>query len=116
MSLYKEVEDFSESMSGASTRRGFLGRIGKTSVAVVAAITGLSRVEKARALITVGCCHLAYSTTCPNCTQTSHTCPSGGCTKWTWYCEHTDGRTWRCGECYAGGSCAGCSCGRRTGF
>jgi|GEM_PF-4784496 len=115
MSLYKRVEDFSESMSGTSTRRGFLGRVGKGSVAVVAAVAGLSRVEKARG-ITVGCCNLAYSTTCPNCTQTSHTCPSGGCTKWTWYCEDTYNRTWRCGECYAGGSCAGCSCGRRTGF
>jgi len=102
-----------ERLSGdeASTRGRFLSRAGKACLGVVVAAAGLSRGGDARAGTTgAGCCVLAYQRQCPNCTGHGYDCASG-CTRWAWYCVDSFHQMWICGECYSGGSCAGCSCG-----
>jgi hypothetical protein len=86
-----------------ATRRGFVRMLGRASVLVGAAAVGLSRARSAAAR-TVACCNLAYANDC----SCRGCCPSG-CSQWSWGCVDGSNRVWECGECYAGGSCSGCS-------
>jgi len=108
VTLYERVEKVSELDTSRSTRSRLLGRAAKACLGLAVVAAGLSRTEKAGA--TAGCCVLAYGNQCPNCTGRGYDCGSG-CTRWAWYCVDSLHRVWLCGECYAGGSCGGCSCG-----
>jgi hypothetical protein len=108
MTLYERFERISEADMTTSTRRRLLSRAGKACVGLAVAAAGLARVETATA--GAGCCVLAYQTECPHCTGQGYDC-GPGCTRWAWYCVDSAHRVWLCGECYAGGSCSGCSCG-----
>jgi hypothetical protein len=116
MTLYERFEQFSESGNSTSTRRGLLRRATKASLGVAFVLAGLAPSAKAGGgdpdpTPSVGCCSLAYSTQCPNCTGHGYDC-GPGCTRWAWYCVDNQRRVWLCGECYSGGSCSGCSCGK----
>ena len=118
MTLYERFEKLSDGPTSTSTRRRLLARAGKASLGFAFVLAGLGRADKASATSpypAVGCCSLAYNAECPNCTGAGYDCPSG-CTRWAWYCVDSTGRVWLCGECYTGGSCTGCSCGRYTGL
>ena len=108
MTLYERFEKISEADLSTSTRGRLLSRAGKACLGLAIAAAGLAKVETAKA--TAGCCVLAYQTQCPNCTGNGYDCASG-CTRWAWYCVDSSHQVWLCGECYAGGSCSGCSCG-----
>jgi hypothetical protein len=116
MTLYERFEQFSEAESSTSTRRGLLRRATKASLGVAFVLAGLAPSAKAGGgdpdpTPSVGCCSLAYNTQCPNCTGRGYDC-GGGCTRWAWYCVDNERRIWICGECYSGGGCTGCSCGK----
>ena len=113
MTLYERFEKVSERGMSTSTRGGLLSRAGKACLGLAVAAAGLSRVSTAGAqnLRSVGCCTLAYQNDCTNCTGHNYDCGSG-CTRWAWYCVDNLRRVWQCGECYSGGSCSGCSCGK----
>jgi len=93
----------SEQQKGAS-RRAFLGRSGKFGGFLVAAVAGLTKASTAETKRTVGCCTLAYNTSCP-CRGCCKKCNN----KWAWYCITSNGQPWECGECYATTGCSGCS-------
>lgn len=109
MTLYERVEQLSDLDASRSTRRRLLARSAKACLGLAVVAAGLSRTEQARA--GSGCCVLAYQNECPNCTGQGYDC-GFGCTRWAWYCVDSARRIWLCGECYAGGACGGCSCGR----
>jgi hypothetical protein len=109
VTLYERFEKVSEVDMTRSTRRRLLSRAGKACVGLAVVAAGLSRTEQAKAV--AGCCVLAYGNDCPNCTGRGYDCGQG-CTRWAWYCVDSAHRVWLCGECYAGGACGGCSCGR----
>jgi hypothetical protein len=113
VTLYERFEKVSELDMTMSTRRRLLSRAGKACLGLAVGAAGLSRVERARAQGSrlVGCCVLAYENDCTHCTGQGYDCGSG-CTRWAWYCVDNVRRYWQCGECYSGGSCAGCSCGK----
>jgi len=110
VTLYQRFEKFSELDPSRTTRRRLLTRAGKACLGLAVTAAGLSRVEQATAGGAHGCCSLAYQNECPHCTGQGYDCCTGG-TRWAWYCVDSSHRVWICGECYAGGSCAGCSCG-----
>jgi hypothetical protein len=110
VTLYERVEKLSDLDASRSTRRSLLGRAAKACLGLAVVAAGLSRADHARAGSS-GCCVLAYGNDCPNCTGRGYDCGTG-CTRWAWYCVDSLHRVWLCGECYAGGSCGGCSCGR----
>jgi hypothetical protein len=114
MTLYERIETLSEADAAPATRRDVLSRAAKASFGIALVLAGLSRAEKAGARPdpVVGCCFLAYTTECPNCTGQGYDCASG-CSRWAWYCVDETHRVWICGECYAQGTCGpGCSCGK----
>jgi hypothetical protein len=111
VTLYERVEKLSDLDTSRSTRRRLLARAAKACLGLAVVAAGLSRTEQARAGGRAGCCVLAYQNDCPNCTGHGYDCGSG-CTRWAWYCVNSDRRVWLCGECYQGGACGGCSCGR----
>jgi hypothetical protein len=113
MTLYERIAKLSEADTAVTTRGDLLSRAGKASLGVALLLAGLSRAEKAEAQPdpVVGCCFLAYTTECANCTGHGYDCTSP-CTRWAWYCVDANHRVWICGECYANQSCPGCSCGR----
>jgi hypothetical protein len=118
VTFYERLEQqLSDTDTSTSTRRGLLERAGKASLGIAFVLAGLSRSEKAGAAIAggAGCCVLAYQTDCPHCSGRGYDCGSG-CTRWAWYCVDSARHIWLCGECYSGGNCAGCSCGRDTGI
>jgi len=94
-----------------TTRRIFFGRAAKVGAVLAGAVAGLAGTGSAfaetraggRICRHVGCCGLAYCTSCP-CRGCCRSCQ----TKWAWYCTTSSGQVWECGECYANG-CAGCS-------
>jgi hypothetical protein len=92
-----------------TTRRRLLSRAAKACLGLAVVAAGLARTGTAKAV--AGCCSLAYQTECPNCTGRGYDCHPP-CTPWAWYCVDSFHRVWLCGECYAGGACSGCSCGR----
>jgi hypothetical protein len=110
VTLYERFERVSEVDMTSSTRGRLLARAGKACLGMAVAVAGLSRVEQAMAGTGHGCCSLAYNVQCPNCTGHGYDCGSA-CTRWAWYCVDPTHRVWICGECYAAGSCPGCSCG-----
>jgi hypothetical protein len=109
MTLYERFEKVSELDLSTSTRRRFLARAAKACVGLAVVAAGLSRTEQAKAVDS--CCVLAYQNECPHCTGHGYDCGSA-CTRWAWYCVDSAHRVWLCGECYSGGPCSGCSCGR----
>lgn len=109
MTLYERVEKLSDLDASRSTRRRLLGRAAKACLGLAVVAAGLSRTAVATA--GAGCCVLAYGNECPNCSGRGYDC-GAGCTRWAWYCVDSAHRVWLCGECYSGGSCGGCSCGR----
>lgn len=109
MTLYERFEKVSEVDMSKSTRRRLLSRAGKGCLGLAVVAAGLARAETAKAV--AGCCVLAYQNECPHCTGHGYDCGSG-CTRWAWYCVDSARRVWLCGECYSGGGCGGCSCGR----
>jgi hypothetical protein len=114
MTLYERIAKLSEADT-VTTRGDLLSRAAKASLGVALVLAGLSRAEQAGARIepdpTVGCCFLAYTAECANCTGQGYNC-SPPCTRWAWYCVDNQHHVWLCGECYASGNCPGCSCGR----
>lgn len=108
MTLYERVEQLGDLDAATTTRRRLLSRAAKACLGLAVVAAGLSRTGVARA--GVGCCFLAYPNECPHCTGHGYDC-APGCTRWAWYCVDSARRVWICGECYAGGSCSGCSCG-----
>jgi hypothetical protein len=114
VTLYERFEKVSEADMTTSTRRRLLARAGKACLGIAAGAAGLASVGQARAdggNRSVGCCTLAYNNDCTNCTGHGYDCGSG-CTRWAWYCVDNSRRVWQCGECYSGGGCNGCSCGK----
>jgi hypothetical protein len=116
VTLYERLETLSsETETSTTTRRRVLERAGKAALGFAVVLAGASRAEKAGAMRPdpmVGCCSLAFTAECPNCTGHGYDC-GAGCTRWAWYCLDTFRRVWLCGECYAAGSCGpGCSCGK----
>ena len=111
MTLYERFEQVSELDMSRSTRRRLLARAAKACLGLAVAAAGLSHTEQARAGGSDGCCVLAYQNVCPHCTGHGYDC-GFGCTRWAWYCVDSFHRVWLCGECYSGGTCGGCSCGR----
>jgi hypothetical protein len=109
MTLYERFEKMSESDLTTSTRGRLLSRAGKVCLGLAVAAAGLARAETSKAG-GAGCCVLAYQTECPHCTGSGYDCGTG-CTRWAWHCVDSSHHVWLCGECYAGGSCSGCSCG-----
>jgi hypothetical protein len=109
MTLYERFERVSELDMTRSTRRRLLARASKACLGLAVVAAGLTRTEQARA--GSGCCVLAYQNECPGCTGHGYFC-GPGCTRWAWYCVDSTHRVWLCGECYSGGGCGGCSCGR----
>lgn len=85
----------------ADTRRGFLRKAAGGAAAVFAAMIGLARPDAAHAVRIVACCSLGSNTNCP----CRGCCGCSGGKNWAWYCTHTDGRVWECGECYQGAQC-----------
>lgn len=91
---------------GGSTRRGFLGLVGKaglTAVGAGAALTGTAAPASAAPV----CCDLLYppgnSRYCRGNGSGGFICPTGG--HWeAWYCC-SGGRTYACAECTTGSSC-----------
>jgi hypothetical protein len=114
VTFYDRFEKVSEADMTKTTRGRLLARAGKVCVGIAAGAAGLSSVGQARADgggRSVGCCSLAYNNDCTNCSGRGYDCGSG-CTRWAWYCVDNARRVWICGECYTGGNCSGCSCGR----
>jgi hypothetical protein len=109
MTLYERFEEASEADLTRSTRRRLLSRAAKACFGLAVVAAGLARTEGAKA--TAGCCVLAYQNQCPHCSGHGYDC-GAGCTRWAWYCVDSNHQVWLCGECYAGGSCGGCSCGK----
>jgi hypothetical protein len=109
VTLYERFEKLSDADTSRSTRRKLLGRAAKACLGFAVVFAGLSRPEQARA--GAGCCILAYQNECPKCTGHGYDC-GAGCTRWAWYCVDSAHKVWLCGECYSGGGCSGCSCGR----
>jgi hypothetical protein len=109
MTLYERFEKMSEADLTTSTRGRLLSRAGKVCLGLAVAAAGLARAETSKAG-GAGCCVLAYQTECPHCTGSGYDCGTG-CTRWAWHCVDSQHHVWLCGECYAGGSCSGCSCG-----
>ncbi len=85
------------------TRGRFLRILGKASIAIGAVAVGLAKAKDASARV-VACCNLLYDNDCA-----CRGCCPPGCTQWSWGCVDGSNRIWECGECYAGGSCSGCS-------
>ena len=110
MTLYERFERVSELDMTKTTRGRLLARAGKVCVGIAAGAAGLASVGHAQGR-TLGCCALAYNNDCTNCSGRGYDCGSG-CNRWAWYCVDSPRRVWLCGECYTGGSCSGCSCGR----
>jgi hypothetical protein len=110
VTLYERFEKFSDLDAPRTTRRRLLARAAKASLGLAVVAAGLSRTGLAQAGGS-GCCFLAYQNECPHCTGHGYDCGQG-CTRWAWYCVDPAHRVWLCGECYAGGNCGGCSCGR----
>ena len=108
MTLYERVEQISELDATKSTRRRLLSRAAKACLGLAVVAAGLARAETAKA--GAGCCVLAYQTRCTNCTGRGYDC-TPPCTRWAWYCVDSFRRVWICGECWAAGTCQGCSCG-----
>ncbi len=97
-----------------TTRRRLLARAGKVCVGIAAGAAGLSSVAQARAdggSRSVGCCRSPITTTARTALAAATTA-APAVTRWAWYCVDNARRIWICGECYTGGSCSGCSCGR----
>jgi hypothetical protein len=113
VTLYERFEQFSELDASTTTRGRLLSRAGKACLGLAVAAAGLSRAQSALAGGGHGCCSLAYNVQCPNCSGQGYDCCTGG-TRWAWYCVDSSHQVWLCGECYAGGSCQGCSCGHRA--
>jgi hypothetical protein len=99
MDTERLVEDLGEHIS----RRRFVKDLGAASLATVLALLGLPSPASA----SHGYCHCcSYPACCVLCcspggAQSLPTCSGGGHnykTKWCWYCDHTNGRTYKCCE------------------
>jgi hypothetical protein len=88
----------------STSRRTFLKRTGKIGAVLATVIAGVAQASPAAATHRVGCCNLAYNTSCP-CRGCCKSCNN----KWAWYCVTSGGQAWECGECYATNGCSGCS-------
>lgn len=92
-----------------SSRRGFLGWMGRAGISTVGVLAGVSAAApaahastrpNARLTYTYGCCHLAKPAGgCPG-SGCSFSCSSGR--KKTWGCCTANGRVMVCGECIKG--------------
>jgi hypothetical protein len=104
MSLFDRIARETASET-TSTRSAFLKKAAKVGAGGLAVIAGLVRTGTAAATRSVACCTLAFDWDC-----SCRACCPTGCLEWAWYCQHTDGRIWECGECYTSEWCqSGCS-------
>lgn len=99
MSAEKLVEGLARQIG----RRAFLRTVGASSVATLLALMGHPVTASHGSYCT--CC--SYVKCCQLCCSPSSSCGTARCTSdnqnqhvtWCWYCDHTDGRTYKCCEC-----------------
>lgn len=102
------ADEVVQRVGGFAGRRRFLSRAAAAAMSTAVAVLGLPQRAEA---VPWRCCDLCFSP--------SPTCCRGRpvvCT-WSWTCCHTNGRRYRCIECYCGGGdcnadCSGVSASR----
>ncbi|MFI6458344.1 hypothetical protein ACIBF6_43205 [Streptosporangium amethystogenes] len=90
--------------AGSSSRRGFLGWMGKIGVTTIGAIAGATAIAKPAQAANWRCCNLALPNKfCGTNSSGQYVCPPGYSMK-VWHCC-SGSRTYACGECTKGASC-----------
>jgi hypothetical protein len=98
MNLVEKAEEIA-STPGTLSRRRFVRRATRVSVAVVGALAGLGAFPSRGYAANYACCNLAFPNNWCQSDYVNHVCPCSAST-YEWLCSWNH-CTYTCGECYA---------------